>query len=389
MKILIFMTQFYQLGGAERLGVELAEELNKRGIHADILSMYGEDLPGVAEAKETLLGKGMPNVHFLDMKIHPTPISLISAVVKLRRLIREHGYDVIETSMVSPTVIAAWATLIGRVRLVAGLHRVFKIDRENSKRHKFWRFSIRSNSYIRYYAISDYVKKAWLHYSNTPAKYTRTIYNAISNDCFDAIAERQGIRREFDISCDGRIALYVGRLIAYKGVDTVLNALGPILKRENLFLIYVGLPDLSVSSTNGMLTEMKYQITQEGWHSYVKFVGHRKDISRLMASADVLVHATQMEGFGLVLVEAMAAGLPVVSSNVEAIPEVLSGTNSIMVPPDEPKFLREAVITTLNRSSEDALQAIEKGCRRAEEFRIEKRVNAMVALFEEVLSENL
>ena len=39
MKVLIFMTHFYQLGGAERLAVELAEELNKRGIHADILSI--------------------------------------------------------------------------------------------------------------------------------------------------------------------------------------------------------------------------------------------------------------------------------------------------------------------------------------------------------------
>ncbi len=67
MKVLIFMTQFYQLSGAERLAVELTEELNKRCIHADILSMYTEDLPDVAEAKQDLLNRGIPNVGFLGV----------------------------------------------------------------------------------------------------------------------------------------------------------------------------------------------------------------------------------------------------------------------------------------------------------------------------------
>ena len=55
MKVLIFMSQFYQLGGAERLAIELAEELNKRCIHTDILSMYTEELPGVEDARKDLL----------------------------------------------------------------------------------------------------------------------------------------------------------------------------------------------------------------------------------------------------------------------------------------------------------------------------------------------
>ena len=129
MKVLIFMTQFYQLGGAERLAVELAEKLNERGIHADILSMYTDDLPGVVEAKEDLLHKGIPAVHFLGMRIHPSIASMIPAVLKLRWLIYEQGYDVVETSLVSPTVIASWATWVTRVRHVVGLHQVFRGDR--------------------------------------------------------------------------------------------------------------------------------------------------------------------------------------------------------------------------------------------------------------------
>ena len=121
MNVLIFMTQFYQLSGAERLAVELAEELNKNGLHADILSMYTEDLPGVAEAKQGLLDRGIPHVRFLGMKIHPPITSLMPSAWKLQCLLKEQEYDIVETSQVSPTVIASWATLAGRTRHVAGL----------------------------------------------------------------------------------------------------------------------------------------------------------------------------------------------------------------------------------------------------------------------------
>ena len=70
-----------------------------------------------------------------------------------------------------------------------------------------------------------------------------------------------------------------------------------------------------------------------------------------MASADVLVHPAFMEGFGLTLVEAMAARLPVVATNVDAIPEILAQTSSLMVPAREPDALREAVLATLTCKS--------------------------------------
>jgi glycosyltransferase involved in cell wall biosynthesis len=389
MKVLIFMTQFYQLSGAERLGVELAEELNKRKIHTDILSMYTEDMAGVLEAKEGLLQRGISQVHFLGMKVHPSIASIIPAILKLRRLIKEERYDIVETSMVSPTVLAAWATRGTQSRHVAGLHQVFRLDRENSVRHWVWRFSISCNPHIRYYSISDYASKAWVCYSGTPPQYTRTIYNAIPDDCFEAVADRQGVRTELGIPEDNRIALYVGRLAKYKGCDTLVSALGPLLEQSNLHLLFVGAPDPNVHGCSEMIDGMEKQIEDNGWSDRIRFLGYRKDIPRLLASADIIVHPTHMEGFGLVLVEAMAAGLPVVASNAEAIPEVLKNTDSIMVPPDDPEALRKAVLQTINRSPLEAAAAIEKGRKRAEDFRIGKRTNSMVRLFEGVLAKRL
>jgi glycosyltransferase involved in cell wall biosynthesis len=350
--------------------------------------MYTQDLPGVAKAKATLLTNGIPEVHFLGMRVHPPLGKMFPAILKLHRFLQDKEYDIVETSMLSPAVLASWATRGTRARHVVGVHQVFRRDRENSKQHKFWRFSVRSNPHVRYYAISDYVANHWIKYSDTRPRYIRRIYNAISDDYFVASSnrDRDGVRKELGIADDGRLALYVGRLAAYKGINTLLCALGPVLKQQNLFLLYAGLPDLSVKGTQQMLKEIQKQITEKEWGGRVRFLGYRKDISRLMASSDILIHPTRMEGFGLTLTEAMATGLPVVTSNVEGIPEVLAGTDSIMVPPDEPETLRSAVLRTLNRTAEEAHMAHEKGLRRAQSFRSDRRTNAMASLFRDVLS---
>jgi glycosyltransferase involved in cell wall biosynthesis len=130
---------------------------------------------------------------------------------------------------------------------------------------------------------------------------------------------------------------------------------------------------------------MKQAIADAGLTNRVRFLGRREDVPRLMASSDILVHPSRIEGFGLVLAEAMAAGLPIVASNVEGIPEVLEGTKSIMVPPDDPDALRGAVLRALNWSTVERGHFIEKGKRRAEDFRMGNRTSAMISLFEDVL----
>ena len=286
--------------------------------------------------------------------------------------------------MILPTILASWATRGTQARQVAGLHHVFRRDRDNTNKHKFWRISVRWNRRILYYAISDYAADHWLKYSRTSPQHTRRIYNAISDDCFVASPDRSGVRRELGIPADGCLAIYVGRLAAYKGIDTLLDALGPVLEQQNLFLLYVGLPDLSVKGTKEMLHEMEQRISDNGFGERVRFLGFRKDVPRLMASSDILVHPARIEGFGLVLAEAMAAGLPVAASNVEGIPEVLAGTDSIMVPSDNPEALREAVLKTLSRPPEETAQAIEKGRKRVEKFRTNYRIDAMIQLFRDV-----
>jgi glycosyltransferase involved in cell wall biosynthesis len=173
-----------------------------------------------------------------------------------------------------------------------------------------------------------------------------------------------------------------------KGIDTAIDALGPILDKENLYLLYVGdstPPDFDFEGDRDLLNRLKDRVSREGWSKRVRFLGRRYDVSKLMASSAMLIHPSRREAFGRTLAEGLAAGIPIVASNVGGIPEVLNGTDSIMVDPDDWMGLREGVLKILRRSPLETERAAAKGRQRAEEFRVEKRVDNMISLFEEVL----
>lgn len=389
MKVLVLTTQFHTLNGAERLGVELAEALNGApGWRADLGSVYRGDLPGVDGAEEICRARGIQYFHYLSLDVRPGPMALIRAILKLRRLLKEEAFDIVETSQITPTMIACWAVWGLKTAHVAGIHDVFSRARYNSRKHKLWRFSVRGGRCARFYAISEYVREHWTAYANCPAGKTALVLNAIPADCFEAVPDREGVRRELGLAPDARIALFVGRMLKRKGIDTILEGVGPLLDRENLHLVYVGewgySPEHFFSDEDRLQASMMEKIATEGWGDRVHFVGRRGDVPRLMASSDVLVHPARIEGFGLVLAEAMAAGLPVVASQVEGIPEVLEGTDSILVPPDDPKAVSDAVLETLRRTPEASARAVEKGRARAERFRLHHRISALMELFKEV-----
>jgi len=382
MKVLILTTQFYLLGGAERLSIELAEDLNKRGVHADILSMYTESIPGVLKKKQELLRKGIPAIYFLGLNINPSLSSFVLAVLKLRRMVRFHGYDVVETSQPSLAIMAAWATKFTRTKHVAGLHYSGTHKGINKMREFVFILSAMLNPATRYYGISRFVVEYWLHRSKAFFGRLTLVYNSISDDSFCVNSDKNALCNELEISAESRIVLFVGRLDAYKGFETLLEALGSVMLQEKIVLLYVGHEDPSAKK---ILASMKQKIAHEELCGRIRFLGRRDDVSRLMASSDILAHPARSEGFGLVLAEAMAAGVPVVASNVDGIPEVLSDTDSIMISPDDSAALLNSVLKILSWTLEEKLVSIEKGKRRAEDFRVANRTNAMIRLFQDTI----
>ncbi|MDB9800323.1 glycosyltransferase family 4 protein [Alphaproteobacteria bacterium] len=238
------------------------------------------------------------------------------------------------------------------------------------------------NPATRYYGISRFVVEHWRQRSKAVFGRLALVYNSICDNSFCVSSDKGALCNELKISANSRIILFVGRLDAYKGFETLLEALGPIMLQENIVLLYVGHEDPSAKK---ILASKKYNLGNEQLGGRIRFLGRRDDVPRLMASSDILVHPARSEGFGLVLAEAMAAGLPVVASNVDGIPEVLMDTDSIMIAPDDYDALCSSVLKILSWTFEEKLVAIEKGKCRAEHFRMANRTNAMMRLFQDAI----
>lgn len=171
---------------------------------------------------------------------------------------------------------------------------------------------------------------------------------------------------------DGPVIAFVGSLVPQKGVDTLIDAFKEV-KAHDASLIVVGdgperkrLESLAAGSKN------------------IQFLGRRKGIKNILTKSDVLVLPSREEGFGLVLLEAMVLGTPVVATNVGGIPEIAEdGLSGILVEKDNPKQLAIAIDRVLQeRELRDTL--IENGREKAKKFTWEKMAHEIDRLYDGV-----
>jgi glycosyltransferase involved in cell wall biosynthesis len=145
------------------------------------------------------------------------------------------------------------------------------------------------------------------------------------------------VRGELGIPPEARLVGTVGRLHPVKGHDLFLRAAAEVATAFPTahFLLVGG------GEAEG---ELKALAAQLGLDPRVHFAGHREDIPEILPALDCFVLASREEPFGRVLVEAMAAGLPVVAARVGGVPEiVLEGTTGLLVPPGDPAPLAAAI----------------------------------------------
>jgi glycosyltransferase involved in cell wall biosynthesis len=170
----------------------------------------------------------------------------------------------------------------------------------------------------------------------------------------------------------------VGRFQAPKDPVTLIRALA-MLRETRFEALFVGDgPDRPA---------VEEEVQRLGLESAVQFLGERSDVPALLATADVFVLSTRSEGLPLSILEAMAAGLPVVASNVGGVPElVLDDATGLLVPPADPHALAGA----LERLLEDPLLGRRLGdaarLRIAEQFDIAAVREAHVSLYRRTLA---
>jgi glycosyltransferase involved in cell wall biosynthesis len=196
-------------------------------------------------------------------------------------------------------------------------------------------------------------------------------------------ADRAAVLAALGLDRASRVVLTVARYTEQKDHRTLLDAIPAILASEpQARFVWVG--------TGPLQDSLMDAVRRRGLDRYVLFLGQRDDVPELMAAADIFALPSRFEGLPLVVLEAMAAGLPVVATGVggteEAVRHRMTG---LLVEPGRPAELSAALIEVLGNQAW-AAQLGERGRIRAQRcFSVERMARETLALYDEVWTRRL
>lgn len=337
------------IGGSERHLLTLLPALAERGVD---VAVVGLDVPGAA-----------PDPFYRELDIlHMRLVCRRDLEPGLPRRLAQavRGADLVHTHLVHADVYGA---------LVPGVAVVSTKHNSDPFRAGPFRFVERAlaRRARRVIAISEAVRRFNVEEVGLPADKIDVIPYGL-----DALPAAWGTNQPLDLPADARVLLCVARLVRQKGVDVAVRAL-PAIRATHPDAVLVVLGE----------GQERRSLGRDG----VYLPGRVGDVAAWYERAELVVHPVRWEGFGLALLEAMLAAKPVVASAVSAAPEiVVDGETGLLVPPDEPDVLAEAVSSLLDDPARaEALGRA--GLERARsEFSVAKMADRTVAVYERVRS---
>lgn len=267
---------------------------------------------------------------------------------------------------------------------LAGVPHVISTKHGYSSFHRISRF-YRLNQLIaplvdRYITISQALQEHCVRAEGIPKRRMRTIHYALQLPPWDGDGDQQALRKKLGLPTDGFLLVSVGRLIEVKGHKYLFDAIREVKEKgKNVRLLVVGDGPL-----RGTLERFAVEL---GIAQEVSFLGLQRNVWPLLLTSDLFVLTTLGEGFGLVLLEAMAAGKAIVASNVTSIPEiVVHGQTGLLVPSRDSHTLAEALCYLCDRPDLRWKMGEAGRERLKEHFTVEKMVQATEGLYEEILN---
>ena len=372
---LTFFLQNLEVGGAERSIVRLATALDKKYFNISFL---------LCEARGFLLTNLPKEIRVVNLKSHHTSLSLVKVI----------KYFNIE----KPDIVLSALDHVNVVNIIAGIFCRKKPKIIITERSTFSRVSTYSSTKIINKLISRYIMPclAKIFYKradsiicvshgvaddiskvigNLPS--IRVIYNPVIDDSFPELIEEK-ITDLNIINGSLPTIVAVGRLAKAKDYFTMLKAFSIVLKEIPARLLIVGDGEERKKIEN-LIKELNIS-------ENVLLLGFQKNPLKYMARADIFVLSSILEGFPNVLVEAMACGAPVISTDCQSGPNEIieNGKNGFLVPVADENILAEKIVKLL-KDSELRKRMSEEGKKRAQYFSAEKSVKEFENIFKEVL----
>lgn len=360
-------------GGAERTLVNIANGLNREKYNVHFLVIDKPDEGKYKDEYSSLL-KADIHIHNLEIKICKRNYPQI--VLRMGRLIKTIKPEIVMSTMLRPNLM-----LVAALKTICYKGKV--ILRESNNRSAT-NTTILERLLIKYcygryadkvVALSEGVKKDLSKNFKIPSKCIHVIYNPID---IEAINELKNEPVELK---KGNTIVAAGRLTSQKNYPCLITALALLKKKCDFNMYILGKGELE--------QKVRELIKKRGLENNVFMLGFQNNPYKYFVKSDVFVLSSDWEGFGHVIVEAMACGTAVVSTNCPYGPdEIISNyKDGILVPVQNPIEIAKAIMKILKDNNLKE-RLVNNGLKRAQDFSRDKIVLKYEELFDDVLRNN-
>ena len=321
MKILYVITGL-DYGGAETQLLYLATEISKN--HECLIVSLTEP-KNIHTKFETA---GIPIVSLGMIAGKPS----LQAIWRLKKVISSFGPDVVHSHMIHANLLCRIVRLFHRFKLINTAHNVYEGGRFLEMLFTKTDFLCDLVTQVSPEGLARYREEGLVR-----TQKSQFVRNAVElNQYLNSKAQiRHCIRHQLGITDDIFVFSIVGRLEPVKDHLNLFQAIKKI-KEKRFIVLVIGKGYLDA--------ELKQVVREFGIDNHVKFLGLRTDVDKVILTSDCFVLSSKYEGLPIAILEAMAAGLPIVSTEVGAIPEVVENKrNGILVSKENSERLGEAL----------------------------------------------
>jgi glycosyltransferase involved in cell wall biosynthesis len=308
-------------GGAERALVQIVTRLDRRRWEPHVFCLSAEGVLAAdlraAGVDVVCLGARRPRDFLVVWPLYRRLAALRPAIL--------------QTFLFHANIVGRLAGTAARVPVIVSGIRVA----EKRSRLRLWMDRLTDRLVTRHVCVSRDVADFSMSRGGLPSEKIRVIPNGVDFERYAKAAPAD--LTQFGVPRGSRVLLFVGRLDPQKGPFQLLKAAAELFAdHPDLHLVMVGEGPLS--------SELRAWTSAQNLESRVHFTGRQTDVAGLMRAAHIFVLPSQWEGLPNVVLEAMAAGTPVVATDVEGVQELLSdGKTGAIVPRNGEPRLAEAI----------------------------------------------
>lgn len=309
-KLKIGITCYPSVGGSGVVATELGKQLAERG----------HEIHFITSSLPFRLNKVYCNITFHEVEVNqysvfkypPYDLALAS---KMAEVAKREKLDLLHVHYAIPHAICAFLAkqMVGDdLKIVTTLHgtdiTVLGYDQSLSE---LIRFGIESSDVVT--AVSDSLVKQTYELIQ-PKKEIETVYNFIDDRVYNK-KDASHLKKQYGILEDEKVVIHVSNFRKVKRVQDVVYSFQLIQKEINAKLLLVG--------DGPEMTYISNLVGELGLTDKVLFLGKQENLEELYSLSDVMLLLSEKESFGLVLLEAMACGVPCIGTNTGGIPEVI------------------------------------------------------------------